>query len=180
MTVSYSGFVNGNTASVVSGLSCSARNSSGQVASSTSPVGPYAITCSGATAANYAITYVPGVLRVVYAFTGFQGLSSTDVNTLRAGSTVSLRWVLKDAKGVLVSTSSSFESAKAAPMTCGGTIPGGGTNVGAGVSGLRYASSTGTWTYDWSTPTAMAGTCQALTLQLTDGSARTIRLRLTT
>jgi hypothetical protein len=178
-TVSYAGFVNGNTASVVSGLSCSARNSAGQAASATSPVGSYAISCSGATAANYDITYVAGVLLVVYAFTGFQGLSSTDVNTLRAGSTLSLRWVLKDAKGVLVSTSSSFESVKAALMTCGGAVPSGGTNVGPGVGGLRYASSTGTWTYDWQTPTTMAGTCQALTLRLTDGSARTIRLRLT-
>ena len=122
-TVSYSGFVNGNSASVVSGLSCSARNSAGQVASSTSPVGPYAVTCSGATAANYAITFVPGVLRLAYAFTGFQGLSSTNVNTLRAGTTVSLKWVLKDAKGALVSTSSSFESVKVAPMTCGGAVP---------------------------------------------------------
>ena len=179
-TVAYSGLVNSDTAAVVSGPACSARNSAGQLASSTSPVGSYAITCTGATAASYAITYVPGVLRVVYAFAGFHGLSSTDVNTVRAGSTVSLRWVLKDANGVPVSTSSSFESVKAAPMTCGGTIPSGGTNVGPGVIGLRYASAKGTWTYDWSTPTAMAGTCQALTLRLTDGAAHTIRLRLTT
>ena len=188
-TVAYSGLVNGDTAAVVSGPACSARNSAGQLASSTSPVGSYAITCTGATAASYAITYVPGVLRVVYAFTGFHGLSSTDVNTVRAGSTVSLRWVLKDANGVPVSTRSSFESVKAAPRPCAG-IPSGprpvlrrarlGTNVGPGVIGLRYAPAKGTWTYDWSTPTAMAGTCQALTLRLTDGSARTIRLRLTT
>ena len=185
-TVSYTGFVNGNTASVVSGLACTARNSvaagaprAGRVASATSPVGSYAITCTGARAPNYVITYVPGVLRVVYAFSGFRELSSTDANTPRAGSTLSLRWVLKDAKGVSVSTSSSFESVRAAPMTCGGTIPTGGTKVGPGATGLRYASSTGTWTYDWRTSPTMAGSCQALTLRLADGSARTIRMRLT-
>ena len=178
-TVTFAGFVNGNDASVVSGLACTATNSAGVVASSTSPVGLYAITCSGATAANYAITYVPGVLRIVYAFTGFQGLSSTNVNSLRAGSTLSLKWVLKDANGALVSTSSSFESVKAAPMTCGGAIPTGGTNVGPGVAGLSYTPN-GTWTYNWQTPSNLAGTCQAVTLRLADGSARTIRLRLTT
>ena len=60
-----------------------------------------------------------------------------------------------------------------------GRRPTGTTNVGPGVSGLRYASSNGTWTYDWQTPANLAGTCQALTLGLADGSARTIRLRLT-
>ena len=180
-TVTYAGFVNGNTSSVVTGLSCTARNAAGVVASSTSPVGPYAISCSGATAENYDITYVSGLLQVLYAFTGFTGLSSTNLNSLRAGSALSLKWVLKDANGGFVTTSSSFTSVKAVPMTCGGTIPtGGGTNVGPGVSGLTYTSSTGTWTYNWQTPTNLAGTCQAVTLHLADGSARTIRLRLTT
>lgn len=59
-TVKYSGFVNNETESVLS--------SSPLVASSatiSSPVGFYPITVSGATAANYTITYKPGTLNVL-------------------------------------------------------------------------------------------------------------------
>lgn len=56
--VAYSGFVNGDNANVVSGL----RLSTGAMASSN--VGQYAITASGATAANYTISTAPGTLTV--------------------------------------------------------------------------------------------------------------------
>jgi hypothetical protein len=62
ITPSFSGFVNGQGASVLgAGLTCTT------VATATSPVGTYASTCSGATDANYAISYVSGVVTVVPA-----------------------------------------------------------------------------------------------------------------
>ncbi len=57
-SASYSGFVNGDTATVVSGLQFSTT------ADLSSPVGSYAITPFGATAANYVITFEPGTLNV--------------------------------------------------------------------------------------------------------------------
>ncbi len=58
-SASYSGFVLGESASALSGtLSLTTP------ATSASPVGSYAITPSGLTAANYAITFVPGVLNI--------------------------------------------------------------------------------------------------------------------
>ncbi|HVU24952.1 MAG TPA: MBG domain-containing protein [Opitutus sp.] len=57
-TASYTGFVNGDTASVVSGLSL------GSIATASSNVGSYPITAAGATAANYTITLTPGTLTV--------------------------------------------------------------------------------------------------------------------
>jgi MBG domain (YGX type)/Bacterial Ig-like domain (group 3)/Beta-propeller repeat len=61
-TASSSGFVNGDNASVLIGvLSCSTA------ATSASPVGTYPVTCSGQSAANYSITYVPGQLSVTPA-----------------------------------------------------------------------------------------------------------------
>jgi hypothetical protein len=62
--VTYRGFVNGDSPSVVSGLSCSALGSTGNAVSASTPVGQYKITCSGATAANYTISYETGQLNI--------------------------------------------------------------------------------------------------------------------
>lgn len=51
-----SGFVNGEGMGVLNTIPVCATT-----ATTTSPVGGYPITCSGATAANYTITYVPGL-----------------------------------------------------------------------------------------------------------------------
>ncbi|PYX87620.1 MAG: hypothetical protein DMG67_18980 [Acidobacteria bacterium] len=61
LTVSYSGFLAGDTPAQLSGtLTCSTT------ATLLSPVGSYPITCSGQTSLNYVITYVPGTLKVLY------------------------------------------------------------------------------------------------------------------
>ena len=59
LTVSYAGFKNGDSAA-----SLAARPSLSTTATTTSPVGIYAITAAGAIDPNYAITYVPGKLTV--------------------------------------------------------------------------------------------------------------------
>jgi hypothetical protein len=59
LTVTYTGFVNGETAAVL-GSSLTVTTT----ATTTSPAGTYPITPSGATAANYTITLVPGTLTV--------------------------------------------------------------------------------------------------------------------
>ena len=58
LTASYTGFVNGDTSATVSGLMLATT------AVLSSPVGNYPITVSGATASNYAISYVSGILAV--------------------------------------------------------------------------------------------------------------------
>jgi len=61
-TVSYSGFVNADTPTSLSGtLNCTTT------VTQTSQVGAYAITCSGLTSSNYTITFVPGTLTVTKA-----------------------------------------------------------------------------------------------------------------
>ena len=57
-TASYSGLVNGDTSSVVTGLQFSTTATAG------SNVGAYAITPFGASATNYALAYVPGTLTI--------------------------------------------------------------------------------------------------------------------
>lgn len=61
-TFTYSGFVNGNTASVISPAPTAATT-----ATATSPAGAYPITCSGGAAANYNIAYQSGTLTVAKA-----------------------------------------------------------------------------------------------------------------
>src|SRR5262249_37435707 len=61
---SYSGLVNSDTNSVVTGLTCGAKDGHGTQVSSTTPAGKYAITCSGANTANYSISYQSGTLTI--------------------------------------------------------------------------------------------------------------------
>ncbi|MEN9573644.1 MAG: hypothetical protein RL514_1499 [Verrucomicrobiota bacterium] len=58
LTASYSGLVNGENASVVSGLGLNTTALTG------SDVGAYPVTGSGASAANYSLTYAPGTLTI--------------------------------------------------------------------------------------------------------------------
>jgi hypothetical protein len=59
LTVSYSGFVNGDTAA-----SLTTAPTVTTTGLATSPAGSYPITASGAADANYTISYVPGALTV--------------------------------------------------------------------------------------------------------------------
>ncbi len=59
LTVSYSGFVNGDTSA-----SLTTRPTVTTTATTTSPVGSYAITASGAVDPNYTISYVAGTLTI--------------------------------------------------------------------------------------------------------------------
>ena len=60
LTVTYSGFVNGDDASVLT-----TQPTVTTTATASSPIGSYPITVSGAAAANYNITYVGGTLTIV-------------------------------------------------------------------------------------------------------------------
>jgi hypothetical protein len=74
--VSYSGFVNGDTASVLTSKpSCSTTATSG------SPAGSYPITCSGAVDTNYTISYGAAAVAIYYKWSGF----SKPINDPAAG-----------------------------------------------------------------------------------------------
>jgi hypothetical protein len=60
------GFVNGENVAVLT-----AKPTCTTTATTTSPVGTYLITCSGANATNYAISYVPGTLTVTCHYVSF-------------------------------------------------------------------------------------------------------------
>jgi uncharacterized protein YjbI with pentapeptide repeats len=66
---SFSGLVNGDTSSTISGLTCGAVDGSNDPVSGSTPAGTYTITCSGGTTANYSISYQPGTLTISKANT---------------------------------------------------------------------------------------------------------------
>jgi PKD repeat protein len=177
LPVAYHGLVDGDTAAVVHGLVCAAQDGSGRTVTATSPVGSYAITCSGAAADDYAISYQPGVLRVVFDFDGFLSVKSgRSVNTVKAGAAVPVIWLITDGRGLPVVDRGSFSSITATPMACGGAVPtDGGTPIGP-ASGLRRFLVI-FWQYTWKTKKALKGTCQAMTLHLSDGTSHTALFR---
>lgn len=172
LTFTDRGFVNGDTSTAVSGVTCSAVDGSGQPVGATTPVGSYQITCTGGSADNYAITYQPGTLHVVYHFSGFLApLAGPGPHRVAAGIPVVLRWRLTDANGTAVVDPTSLSAVTTAPFTCGTTPPTGGAPA-QGRSTLVRAL--GQWLYTWTTSRTYAGSCRAVTLHLNDLTTQTI------
>jgi hypothetical protein len=104
-----SGLVNGDANVTVFNTPNTAPNCS-TTATSASLAGSYTITCSGAANPNYTITYVAGNVFVQYRFDGFlQPINDTGhtqtcgspcpLSVFKAGSTVPVKFVLKDTSG---------------------------------------------------------------------------------
>jgi hypothetical protein len=142
--VSYSGLVNGDTASAVSGLTCSAVDSSrGPVGSTTSP-GTYTITCSGASAANYAISYETGTLTVESADADGEGLTSTSTTIPNggAGLTTTATTALTTTPGEPAGTTSSTTAGTGGTTTTITPGPGGTTSSTAAGTGGTTSTTT--------------------------------------
>jgi filamentous hemagglutinin family protein len=116
-TASYGGFVSGETSSLVSGLRLATT------ATASSPAGTYAITPSGATAANYVITYVGGTLTVNASPSNNDAVSAQLTAQQPAGTTATPAPMLSPPLGVGL-----------------GALPAAGGEVG-GVSGVIVISS---------------------------------------
>jgi hypothetical protein len=82
ITPTYSGFVNGDTSSVVTAPICSTTYTT------TTAVGSAASSCIGATASNYSFTYTPGVITITQA--GQTSVLAITSTTVIYGSTLSL------------------------------------------------------------------------------------------
>src|SRR5262249_36646407 len=73
LTATYGGFVLGQDTNVLTTLATLAT-----IATSSSNIGTYLITASGATATNYSFTYVPGTLTITQSLTGGTIVSSAN------------------------------------------------------------------------------------------------------
>jgi 6-phosphogluconolactonase (cycloisomerase 2 family) len=105
LTATYNGFVLGQTpASLTGTLACTTTSTT------LTPVGSFPITCSGQTSTNYAITFVPGHLSVLYAAAGLCNgaaghailapILANGTSSFLQGTTVPARFRVCDAAGV--------------------------------------------------------------------------------
>jgi hypothetical protein len=183
-SVLISGFKNGETASVLT-----IQPTCTSTATTTSPVGSYPIICSGATADNYTFSYVNGTLKVIYRFDGFlQPINDTahsqtcgatcPVSVFKGGSTVPVKFQLKDAHGNVVqavnlpqwvtpvnmgSTSSSVdETAYTSTPTAGGS----------------YRSDSQQYIYNWGTAKNQTGFWWRIGVTLDDGQTYYVTIGL--
>jgi 6-phosphogluconolactonase (cycloisomerase 2 family) len=105
LTATYNGFVLGQTPASLTGiLTCKTTSTT------LTPVGNFPITCSGQTSTNYAITFVPGNLSVLYASGGLckgaaghailAPILANGTSSFLQGTTVPARFRVCDATGV--------------------------------------------------------------------------------
>jgi hypothetical protein len=157
---SYSGFVNGQGSSVVTGTTCSTT------ATASSPVGSYPSSCTGATAANYTITPVNGSVSVTAAaltVTASSG-SMTYGGTVPAITASYSGFVNGDSSTSLTgqptctTTATSSSAAGSYPSSCTGAVDPNYTisytagSVTVGKAPLTITASSGSMTYGGTPP----------------------------
>jgi len=152
-TYSVSGLLNGDPASVITGVVCTSS------ATSTSPGGAYPITCSGGTATNYAPIYQPGTLLVSYNVSISAPLPNTVV---RPGSTIAVRFQLTASNG------QPLPNALAASLGCTVTVTFGNTGP---VCATYNAKKVQVFQATITTPTTLTkGASYPITVQVTSGT----------
>ena len=178
-TATYAGFVLGQTSANLGGtLKCSATTTGGL----------HPITCSGQTSANYAITFVPGVLTVNYSAAcksgpGLTALAPLAPNpplpTFSKATTSSIPVSFRgcDSKGTSIS------SAIIAPTIAGGPgsvtlIDPNGANVAAAAPTFGFSFANTAWTFGFTTAGRTTGT-YAGTITLNDGTVIPFSFSLT-
>lgn len=92
------------------------------------------------------------------------------VNARNVGSTIPIKWQLKDAIGNYITDLGTVQSLTYQTADCAFTQPFGSTPVALPTGGtfLRYDTATNQFVYNWSTP--MTSGCYVFTLTLTDGT----------
>ncbi len=180
LTSTMSGFVNGETASVVSGSASCSTTTTGTT------VGSFPITCSQGTlsSSNYTFAFTPGVLKVQYLWTGFlQPINdtahqiNTDVSVFKGGSTVPVKLQLKNASGAITTGPAPIWLApqKGAPMS---DVIDELYYSDPGTVGTSFALSGDHYKYNWSTKGLAAGYWWRVYVLLPDGTIRSVTIGL--
>jgi hypothetical protein len=137
-----------------------------------------ACTVAADQAGNAAYNAAPRVTATVgmrWPFTGFVGLlAPPSLNSANAGASIPVTFSLAGNRGLPVIAANSPTSMA---YTCGTTPPApgiGSTVRGPGKIGAEYSATTGLYTYMWKSDKSLAGKCVQFSLQLLDGSVRTL------
>ena len=129
------------------------------------------VTTAGGTSATSAADHYTYL--APYPFTGF--FSPVDnpptVNMVNAGQSIPIKFSLGSDLGLGIIAGS--RPPNHLPCTTGAPVNAATETDTAGGSGLQYDSGSDTYAYVWKASKASAGTCQVLTLALTDGTVHT-------
>jgi hypothetical protein len=113
-------------------------------------------------------------VHVVYDFVtgGFLPpiMNPPQVNSASAGSTIPIKWQLRDVNGNFITDTKTVQSVTDQTADCAFTQPFGSTPIALPTGGtfLRYDTSTNQFVYNWNTPTTPG--CYVFTLTLIDGT----------
>ena len=142
-------------------------------AANTSQVGTFTVDLTGYDNAGNSTT-VACSFSVRYLFQGFSAPIDNlpTVNSARAGQAIPIKWRVTNFQGVGVGDPASFVSVTSASASCSLAAPFDAVETYAGNSGLQYLGD-GWWQFNWKTPKSYAGLCRQMSLNLTDGIART-------
>jgi hypothetical protein len=111
-----------------------------------------------------------------YGFQGFfNGISSTGLNSARAGQTAALTFGLGGNRGLSVFAAGYPRSQQ---IACDTKAPI-GTDASEPAAALVYDTASARYTYRWATRTGWAGTCRQLVLTFRDGTVRQASFRFT-
>jgi alpha-tubulin suppressor-like RCC1 family protein len=184
LSAAYSGFVDGDTAATLS-----TQPTCTTTATASSPVGTYPITCSGGVSTKYNFNYVAGTLSIVYRFDGFlQPINDTGhsqtcgspcpVSIFKAGSTVPVKFQLKDANGNVIQSASL--PIWATPLQGGPTSAAidEATYTDPATSGSSFRWDGSQYVYNWSTKGLKAGYYYRITVILDDGTTESVSIGL--
>jgi hypothetical protein len=153
ISADYSGFVPGESQSVLTSAPvCGTTYRAG------SAVGSYVTICSGASAQNYAITYINGSFRVMYGWNGFlQPINDTAhqvsvlMSKFKPGQTIPVKFTIVDVNNAVVQQPSAptFKATRLGDCGMGGVSEELGTMTPD--TGSAYKWDGGQYHYNWST-----------------------------
>jgi hypothetical protein len=180
-TVTYSPFVLGQDASVLSGtlgFTIPGLGDATQV-TAVSPNAGYSVTARGVTSGNYDITFAPGVLRILpWSLAGFyqpvdMSTGAIVYNSAKAGSTVPLKFNVYQAYQTNTnerSDAAAIKSFTQQEIACSGAALQDDIELyTTGGTSLRYDSVARQFVQNWQTPRT-AGKCYRVVMTTLDGS----------
>jgi hypothetical protein len=177
--VTYSGFVLGQSPSVLGGTLSFSQGATIQV-------GSYSNAPQGLTSSNYAITFVPGQLTILaWTLAGFyqpvdMSTGGLVYNTVKGGSTVPLKFNIYQATQANTNERTDVAAVKsfsATPYVCTSSATDEIEIVTTGGTTLRYDTTGQQFVQNWLTPKS-PGTCYQVIMTALDGSKLTAFFKL--
>jgi len=176
LTFTAAGFANGDTAGALTSVpTCSTS------ATTTSPVGSYAVTCSGGNALNYVFSYLPGSLKILYSTAIGHAIQSPIAgdgsSVFKQGRTVPAKFSVYDANGLSIGTPGVVSSLHLTGIMSGtGIAPVQNiVDINNPDSAFRFDATAQNWIFNISTANLVVGSTYVYTVALNDGS--TIQFR---